>query len=184
MRAIGFNTFADSIAVAAGQTLDGELTLSPVVTTLDRIRTTATAVRNIPPALREFESRRKSSPTGYFLGDSALRRHDSDDMSTLIGMLPSVRTVLMKTKVYLASARSQSTGPALKASGSSNCLFTVYQDGMKIFQAGDGSDPPDFGHMRVDEFAGVEVYPSASETPAQYSATGTGCGVILLWSKR
>jgi hypothetical protein len=177
VRAIGFNTFADSIVVADGQTLDGDLTLSPTVTTLDRIRTTAVSVKRIPPSLREFESRRLSSPTGFFLSDSALRRHDRETLSSVVGMLPGVHTVFgnKTTTVHLASAKLASGTP---------CLFTVYKDGLKIFQMGDGSDePPDFGQIRVEDYAGVEVYPTPAQTPAQYSATGTGCGVIVLWSR-
>lgn len=184
VRAIGFDAFTDSVTIAAGDTLDGELTLSPAVTHLASVRTTAPTAPQVPPRLQEFVFRDRAQITGYFLSDSALRRHDREDLVSVIGMLPGVRVLFVKSYSYLASGHGgNSSGPVFKSNGGSTCLFTVFLDGMRMFQSGDGSPPPDFRKMRVEDYYGVEVYPSAASVPAQYSSTGTNCGAILLWSR-
>ncbi|HEY4219322.1 MAG TPA: carboxypeptidase-like regulatory domain-containing protein [Gemmatimonadaceae bacterium] len=186
VRAIGFQLLTDSISIASGRTLDGELTLSPAVAQLAGVRTTATNAPAIPPRLQEFDARQREKMSGYFLSDSALRRRDRDDLYTLIGMLPGVRVLMDKpASVYLASTHaSNSPGPVFTAKTGGDCLFTIYKDGAKLFAPGEGSEPVDFSKIRVEDFYGVEVYPSAAQVPAQYSATGAGgCGVILLWTR-
>ena len=34
------------------------------------------------------------------------------------------------------------------------------------------------------EYSGIEFYSGGATIPAQYNATGSGCGVMLLWTRR
>jgi hypothetical protein len=187
VRAIGFEQFADSIDIAAGKTLDGDLTLRPAATQLDTLITKADAPNTVPPLLRDFESRRKMHTAGAFLDDSTLRAHDDEHLSSLIGMLPGVRTVhqQFKTGVYLASAMSTTDGGPVFMSRPAPCMLNVFENGIRIYQGGPGGvgEPPDFSNIRVSDYSGVEVYVSASVLPPQFAATGNSCGAILLWTR-
>jgi hypothetical protein len=108
VRAVGFRVLSDSIDIQGGQTLDADLTLTPLVVLLDTIRTRAGRLPGVPWMLQEFESRRRSSPTGKFLTDSTLRKHDDAVMASVVGMLPGARTVQDRSYVYLASTRASS----------------------------------------------------------------------------
>lgn len=44
--------------------------------------------------------------------------------------------------------------------------------------------PPDFSRERVSDYSAVEYYPAPSMAPAQYTQTGSSCGVLLLWTRQ
>jgi hypothetical protein len=186
VRALGFQPFSDSVDIVEGRALDGELTLSPNVTQLDSVRTTAAATPRILPKYEEFEARQQARIAGYFLSDSALRTRDRENLAEVIGMMPSVSVASSPLGTFLSSSHGgNSSKPIFEGGGGGKtaCLFTVYVDGQKIFSAGEGNEPPDFAKMHVEDFYGVEVYPSIAQAPAQYTTTGTNCGVILLWTR-
>jgi hypothetical protein len=64
------------------------------------------------------------------------------------------------------------------------CFLDVYLDGAMVFD----SRTPEHGLFDVntvppDHIAGIEVYTSAAQIPAQYNRTGSGCGVMLIWTR-
>ncbi|HEY4219323.1 MAG TPA: carboxypeptidase-like regulatory domain-containing protein [Gemmatimonadaceae bacterium] len=210
VRAIGFQLLATSIDVTRGNTLDLELSLLPIVVRLDSVRTTASARSPILPKYEEFEARARAQISGYFLTDSMLRRRDRDNLEEVIsGMVPSVDDrggTLFSThggnsagpvfgNMVVTGAGSASRLPATPVANTATpatngglgglgpCPFTVYLDGIKIFQAGDKTEGVDFRKLRVEDFYGVEVYPSIALAPAQYTTTGSNCGVIVLWTR-
>jgi len=186
VHAIGFAPFADSIVVEQGQTLDGDLTLTPAARLLDTLRTTAARTSLGSRSLEEFETRRKTIVAGAFITDSVLRANELTKMSSLIARLPGVHTIQGRgMAVYIASAVATTDGRPAFMSTSKPCFVTVYVDGVRKYQAGKAADdPPDFQSMRASDFAGVEYYASPSMAPSEFSATGSDCGVMLLWSRR
>jgi hypothetical protein len=46
-----------------------------------------------------------------------------------------------------------------------------------------GGNPPDLAKFNPLDLEGMEVYRSAAEIPPEYNATGSACGVILLWTR-
>lgn len=188
VRTLGFQFFTDTIEIRAAKILDAELTLNPSATRLDTLLTTAQSTTPNPLWWKkDFDDRRKAHITGSFLSDSLLRAHEDDRMISLITMLPGVRAVFdthtNTSAVYIASGVNVSDGrPAFQAS-SNPCYMTVYVDGQKIFENNSTMEKPNFASLRVSDFAGVEVYPSSSTTPVQFSATGSSCGTVLLWRR-
>ena len=104
------------------------------------------------------------------------------------------------TATYLASARAGATdgGPVFlsKQGPGVYCYVTVFVDGVKLFQARSASEdaqnpqrnsfpmqPFNFDGLRVSDFAAAEYYSGAASIPAEYNATGSSCGVLLLWTR-
>jgi hypothetical protein len=183
VRAVGFEPFVATVTIAAGQTLDADLTLTPASVLLDTVRSVGSRHPALPWKMQEFESRRQTAASGQFLTDSLLHAHQDEMMASLVGMLNGAKLAYSpkSTAVYLASSRNGGSGkPAFLDTGGGPCLVTVYVDGIQVYP---GGEAPDFGHMKAGEYAGVEFYASPSQVPAQYSRTGTSCGVVLLWRK-
>jgi hypothetical protein len=85
---------------------------------------------------------------------------------------------------YLISTRKMCAGLALETCRTPNCYVSVYIDGAKVFDAGQGvALAPDFGRMSVQDYASAEFYASGAAAPPQYNATDQGCGVLILWSR-
>ena len=92
----------------------------------------------------------------------------------------------LKTAFSLSDALRMTPGVHVMPSGTfghvillrANCVPTVYVDGVEAIG----------GYASVDDFvppgqvAGIEVYAGLGEAPGQYRSTG--CGVILVWTKR
>jgi hypothetical protein len=186
VRAVGFRPFIGSVDLVPGKALDVELALTTSAVVLDTVRSTGLRFPEVPWMLQDFESRRRAASTGQFLTDSILRHHETEKMVSLVSMFRGARIAYDlrdPTKMVLASARGGETGkPVFQSTGRSTCLVTVYVDGIQIFPA--GGDAPDFGNMLVSDYSAVEYYASPSETPVQYKGTGSGCGVILLWTRQ
>lgn len=127
--------------------------------------------------LRDFESRRKSASSGHFVTDSALRQHENEMLSSIVGTFAGARLVIAGTSVLLYSARG-SSGPAFSRPKPGGCPVVAYEDGIFI---GEG---PDVGNLRVSDYSAIEFYESPAEVPTQYNRTGNGCGVILLWRRQ
>lgn len=156
-------------------------------------------------AFRDFEIRR-SMGIGHFLVDSLLRLEGTRDFALVAqSRLPGIRAISGGDGHYrIASTRSQcgyssalgerdsarvggssgrggggtaTKGPQMSGScvSSTPCFLQVYLDGLKV------NSDLDFVH--TSELYGVEYYSGAS-APAQYRMSGSGCGVLLAWTRR
>jgi len=195
LRAVGFTPVTDTIEIKANAVTEREFILAPVVVALDTVRTTTAGERRRSPGLAGMEERRRAGQGGYFVTENILRDSDARQMAGVIsGRIPGVSQVFIGSAVYLASGRTVGDGGPVfrkKPAGSPNqCFVTVYMDGVRIWNGPwDGpSDrqhppPPDFGHMGVIEYGGIEYYPGGASLPMQFNTTGTGCGTLLLWTR-
>jgi hypothetical protein len=91
--------------------------------------------------------------------------------------LLSLRNLLFESGVQVRCG----FGPCLPVGGElwRRCVLSVFLDGMRL--------PADFLEtIRPDELAGVEVYKRAIDVPVEFQTGfgGSGCGAILLWSRR
>ena len=64
-----------------------------------------------------------------------------------------------------------------------SCPLAVYVDGALLGSPGMTELPPDIMPVMARELEAVEVYRGPSETPVEYQGTGSGCGVMMLWTR-
>jgi hypothetical protein len=186
VRKVGFVVQRDTATFVEGATTSREYTLAPQSTaTLDTVRTVAKA-GGLSPALRGFEERKLRGEAGYFIDETELRKHDVEPLSSVIFSRASGVKLIPGSSgaTYLASSRKACGGGAL-ASGCKPCFVTTYVDGMLLYdESGEMStDPPDATRINVSDLAGVEFYATSAVAPVQYNRTGSGCGVLLIWTR-
>jgi hypothetical protein len=189
VRAIGFAPFADSIAIKPGQTLDGDLSLTLATQVLDTLITKADRSTVESRSLAEFDTRRKANIFGAFVSDSTLRANETSKLSSLIGVLAGARMIHGKaTDVFLAAGHDVSMGGPAFLSRPGPCFATIYIDARLDWSAAQphapDETPPNLGNMRASDYAGIEFYATPAAAPAEFSSTGSSCGVLLLWTRK
>jgi len=120
--------------------------------------------------LSGFYQRRDIEPGGVFLELPDLEAKRASRTSDFFTRIPGVRVVpqgggMGRTRVLLRNG----------------CLPTLFIDGFRVRTPEERVGIiDDFVHR--DEVAGIEIYRSAAQVPVQYGGTGSGCGVILIWT--
>jgi hypothetical protein len=189
IRRIGFRPMVDTVVLANGTDVEREYVMDVNVTQLDSMQVTSKAVTKGTPKMVQFEERRKSNRGGFFIVDSILRINESRKLADVLGsLIPGVKLYhpfpgTRPTMEYVSSGRGTCVGPVFKCV-SPDCPVTLYLDGVKYFTANDPPDTmPDLAGFQVGNYGAVEYYPGGSSIPLQYNATGSGCGVLLLWTR-
>jgi len=191
IRSVGFEPFSDSITFVANQAVSREFVLKPIATQLDPVHTQAAAATKYrSPALNQFEERRLSGKGGYFISDSVFRTNEPERLTDVIGRIPGLQKIPDRAAVYIASSRSSGDGglvfqSANKKPATTHCYVTVYIDGVLRWQgpASQTNPPFDLNTIQVSDLAGAEFYAGGASLPVQFNATGTSCGVLLLWTR-
>ena len=178
--------------------------LDVVPAMLDTVRVEATP---IPPRLREFEARHQLG-LGRFLTSAQLEKEGNRDFPVVaVTHFPGLQIRPdIEGKDHLVSTRgpcgssssntrlgraSQSRGGLHgrggdqggqggefgSCTGDTTCPVLVFLDGMRL-----GQEDVDLDFIRTWDLAGVEFYSGAS-VPVRYRISGSGCGVLLLWSR-
>lgn len=179
LRKLGYANRVVLVDVSPTDSTPVKVTMS-TVTSLAAVKVVANATASTRASHNGYEDRRRRG-IGRFAEGKELEKAGPSLSDPLIrlGLTP----VVHGSATYLAGGHARHPGPALSSSGNRPCFVTVYLDGVLFFEEGSGGEPPDFGHMMTREFAAVEYFSSAAETPVEYEKTGSGCGVLLLWTK-
>jgi len=117
-----------------------------------------------------FYARERSAP-GLFMRRDDIARTRGARMSEVLGTIPGVRRATIQGRAGVSLGRSGGTGRA--------CPPAVFLDGMPVVRA-EGIDDI----IAVTAIEAVEVYRGPSQTPPQFAGPETGCGVIVIWSRR
>jgi hypothetical protein len=64
------------------------------------------------------------------------------------------------------------------------CYALVYLDGVLMNGSKQPTEPFDLSTVAPEQLEAVEWYASPSQTPLQYSRSGSQCGVLVLWTRR
>jgi hypothetical protein len=170
VRQIGYVPVTQFIRIGPADTTPVTVILRTVETILPALVSRDTS-HPISPGLRDFEERRHMG-RGYFIAEKELRKADNRDMPNLVRQIPGLVVNCSKTSTacYAVSPRA-----ALRAILGGPCLFTIYVDGIR-------SSELNLYTFRIADYGAIESYVGA-QIPAQYNATGSACGVLLLWSR-
>lgn len=118
-----------------------------------------------------------------------MRAAENDRLTDVLGRIPGLQKVPDRAATYIASSRSASSGGPVflskKGAGVMYCFVTILVDGVMRWQGPPSTtNPPfDLNTINVSELAGAEFYAGGAALPVQYNATGTSCGVLLLWTR-
>jgi hypothetical protein len=168
---IGFEPFTGVIAISPADTLPFTVLLEPITATLPTVVTKDSARAFISPNLQAFEERRRAG-FGRFITPAELRKNEHRKMTDLIRAL-GVQVLCNR------SAPFQTSPPCYAVSTrAGTCALDVFYDGI-LFR-----DPQqrDLERIFTTEVGAVEVYNGAT-TPPQYNGRGSGCGVVLFWTR-
>lgn len=157
------------VALATGDTLTVEFRLRSRAVALDALEVEVEARRpNLVQA--GFYDRRRQG-FGHFLGEEEIDRRFAEYWMDLLRILPRVEVVGPPPPKVLF----RRLGTILLGTGV--CEPSIYVDGF-LQSEGAAADimPSDIG--------GIEVYTSPAMVPAEYQGGLTGCGVILIWTRR
>jgi hypothetical protein len=140
---------------------------------------------------------------GHFLTERELARPGSR-LSNVLRTVPGVRVVRysprqggrvgggggsrsamdLAEEYRVASLRGYTTGVGTQNESTLQyCYMDVYVDGVQV-QFSDPERSQNIDAFALSDLEGVEVYGGPSETPPEYRGRWTGCGVVLIWSKK
>jgi hypothetical protein len=136
---------------------------------LDTVRVSASRLR-FDPNQSGFEDRRRSG-VGRYLTPTDIERRGAIVIADIFRSMPGVRVEIDPQGF---EKRIMMRGPF------GDCQPSIYLDGFRFdsISAGDLD-----GWARPGRLSGVEIYSEAS-VPPQYQQGMTGCGTVLLWTKR
>jgi hypothetical protein len=186
VRKLGYEVQTIPVSISPKDTTPITVVLAHA-TQLPTVEVKDSAPKFISPGLRAFEARRKLG-VGKFITEDVMRKNEDRTLGDLLaGRIPGVMTVAgvpqrRPSSKFLVSTRKMCAGETMKACQTPNCFVSVYENGVKIYDAAnrDPSLIPDVEHMSSRDYSAVEYY-SPGEVPAEYEGTGAGCGVLLLW---
>ncbi len=172
--ALGYVTRTDTVRVMPGRVTNVRVGLSADPVRLDPIEVTVERRETALQGVGFY--RRVSDGFGEFIDREAIEQRAPAQMTDLF------------RRVVGADVRSGADGPfrrfvMLRAGRAEDCFPRVLLDGIVVHPGGD--EPAAIDDLIDPEaVSGIEVYPSSTGLPMQYSGTDASCGVILIWTRR
>jgi hypothetical protein len=159
------------VELAPGQNLSVQFRLPHRAVALDPVEVTVEA--RLPNVARSGFYERSRWGRGHFFGARDIDRRRPFGTRQLLSPLPRVETryVIGRGTVVLFRV------PPTVRNLSGLCVPRVFLDGFV---------QPEFDLDSVlpEDIGGIEVYTSPAWVPPQYGGGLTGCGVILIWTRR
>jgi hypothetical protein len=173
---LGFNPHVDGpLRLTPGDTVDVSYQLSPLAVRMDPVVVeTAATVLHLQRA--GFYHRQRLG-FGHHIEPSRIesRRNAAQDIADLMVGLPGVQVVYPRAGAFGKSIKL--TGMPSIATSCSSPLF--FLDGIRVLASGNLEEI-----IRPEEVQAIEIFRRPSEIPAQYGGPDSGCGVILIWTRR
>ena len=173
---IGYHPHVDGpVRLTPGDTLEVSYQLSPLAVRMDPV--VVQAATTVLYLQRAGFYQRQRLGFGHHIEPAAieLRRDAAEDIADLMIGIPGVTIVYPRAGTFGKSVKL--TGmPSLVKSCSSPLFFI---DGTRVI--GDGWLEK---IVRPEEVQAIEIFRRPAEIPAQYGGPESGCGVILIWTRR
>jgi len=167
-RRIGMSPTTKAVGLAAGSTTNVQLTLASQALVLPEISVEA---KKVSRAAQFGFTERKQMGFGKFLDEEALGRMAALDAGSVFRQLPGVRLrdALGPTVLENNSLRGSVSG--------GSCVLELLVDGVIT--------PPDvLLALPKDYIEGIEVYNTGDDVPLEFRRPSTGCGAVLVWTKK
>ncbi len=180
---IGYATLRHTVSVHRGITTDVEIDLVPDPLELQPIVASVTRPRRLE--INGFYDRRywgELTGGGVFITAEDIDRRSPARLTQMLGEVSGVRAScndLRGSRCLLYSSRlSDGFSPG-------GCQMSVYLNNSPVIRRGSPSSYQDSVNDLVlpTEVAGIEVYRSASELPAEFAGYDSQCGVVVIWTK-
>ena len=194
-RLIGYQPQQWDHVFAAADSIGVEIVMGRGVQWLPTITTVSRQPQASPKMAGYYQ--RKELGFGTFIEDSLLRSREHSLLSDVLRRVPGLtmgylgdgggygvmmsRAMTTRTRPIGASART----PEEREAGT-RCYAQVYLDGIRVYAPGQlTGDKRGFSidQFRVSDVQAIEIYKGAASTPAQFNATGSACGTIVLWTR-
>jgi hypothetical protein len=167
-RRIGFQPDSVQLFVRAGEDYEHDFLLEAGAVALDTVPVTARAVAH--GKLAGFEERKKIG-IGSFWSQDEFDKYPARRMSDFLIRSPGLRL-----------RRGRGTASYVFGGRGSNCPSRVYLDGAVVYNGTRGEPLFNVDMLSPGTVAAVEYFNSA-QVPAQYNATNSACGVLLIWTR-
>jgi hypothetical protein len=118
---------------------------------------------------------------GHVFDRSDIERRNPRLLSHLLSDVPGIRVAYTTQEdihhYIITSTRSYS--------GTDLCVMTIYMDGMMLVRGGAAGGGENVDHyFSMSAIEAIEVYQPGQRIPSQYWGSSSGCGVILVWTRR
>ena len=184
---LSYGTREYPITVVAGGGAQIDIALSKDPIELEPIVVTAQSAAWVRTMSGFFQ--RMERGLGHFLTPEELAERRPSSLGDAIQSVPGVRLLLRndpesqgrnRYMIVLQSAirmRGVQAGP---------CAALVFIDGMQVGRRSGDPAPSDFDPSDIagGDLAAIEIYRGASELPAEFAGSESGCGAIVVWTKR
>lgn len=174
--AIGYPPARVQVRIAPGGTQQLTIVLGDSAHVLEPVTVEA---RYQPYLTRVGFERRRSTAMGHFLDTTEIRRAGAVQFEEVFRMVPGVqlRPNGSSYLVELQRGQGQITNPQF----ANYCPPSYYIDGVYF-----PLPPVETPSVPVapEEILAIEVYSNLFSAPPQYQRLNSGCGVILVWTKR
>jgi len=198
VRVIGFRAESSTVTIDFDEVVSWDVVLTRATGTVLPERVVEGAADRRPAKLVEFAERQRMG-TGHFITRDQLVKAEGGMRQTgdVISLVPGVIVKRGSNKIWIASGRAVGTGCAFcsmsaaaldradfAAGARPACFMDVYLDGAMVFDSRrPGNGLFDVNTIQPEMISGIEVYTSAAQIPAKYNRTGSGCGVLLIWTR-
>lgn len=195
IRALGYRPESILVEVFEAQIVVHEFSLKRLLTVLGEVKITAEAIR---ARMTGFDHRRQHG-VGRFLDRETLSKVENRNTSTVLASVPGLAIYNgTGNRAWAFTTRAVSSGQCalcapldnldradIQAGARSACYMDVYVDGVLVYRH--DAPPPNtlfnVNSVPVEQIEGIEVYTSTSQIPAEFNRTGSGCGVLLIWTR-
>ncbi len=174
VRHLGYAPLRHMVNVARGATTEVQIGLVPSPLEMEPLVATVVRLRRLE--IKGFYERKRWGELlglGAFYTVTDIERRNPVIISDMIMEEASIRRACR-----LGSRTCRLYTTRLATGFGSRCLMQIYLDGFLISDQGEA----DLWVSPV-EIAGVEVYKGAASMPAEFTGSGSRCGVVVIWTK-
>lgn len=162
IRAVGYRPFTGFLKFEAGKTVEKTFELEFTGDQMPDLEVEARNSKTLPRFV-EFE-RRRDRGVGHFIARDEISARGymsmGDALRSVIGV--KVYCDVLDCRVKMARAAP-------------GCLPAYYVDG-QLARSFATTTP-------INDVQGIEIYRGAGEIPAEFTGSGAGCGVVVIWTR-